>query len=425
MIPLPTELLESIIDNLHDKPTLLSCALVGKAWVSASQRGVFTKLVLKAPSSQHEDFEELFEAYLAANKRLLLIFDENPRIPTYIRSLELLQFDKFERTRLPVIPQVNSEEFHASTARVISRLSNVENLLFLSVNWAQFSPVLKAAVVNLFSAPSITRVTLSMIAIPKFAELASLLGCIKNLKALKVSFLTCTDWDVPVPEESLEEDNALISMNPAPPKSIHLDQLLHFHSVNVRSFAAWFQQPSCPIEIQNLQSLQIHRSITFDYQGTAFMLELVGNSLRELELHGPFRSIHSNIVHLGYTPDLRSLSLVNVHQTDTYTPVPWIQSLFEPLLRLNQKTYPLQSLTIHLYADHSDPLSTHQWDEWSQIDALLAAPVFFPLEAVNIILIYEHSIVVKEKLTERFSLLAGLGKLRVEMPLRERRIRSV
>ncbi|KAF9061465.1 hypothetical protein BDP27DRAFT_360255 [Rhodocollybia butyracea] len=73
-------------------------------------------------------------------------------------------------------------------------------------------------------------------------------------------------------------------MNPAPPKSIHLDQLLHFHSVNIRSFAAWFQQISAVATD--------HRSIKFDHQGTAFMLELVASSLRELDLHGPFRNRH-------------------------------------------------------------------------------------------------------------------------------------
>lgn len=167
----------------------------------------------------------------------------------------------------------------------------MKSLLVLSVGWAQLSPELKAALVNVLSAQLVTRLTLTMFAIPKFAELASLLGCVRNLKVLKVSFVTCTDWDIPksVPETSSDQDNAL-AINPAPPRSIHLDELLHFHSVSVRAFKDWFQQESCPIEVQNLRSLQIHRSATFDYQGTAFMLQHVGGNLRELELYGPFRT---------------------------------------------------------------------------------------------------------------------------------------
>lgn len=308
-IPLPNELVDSILDNLYfDKPTLLNCALVGKAWTPSSQRGIFQRIVLESPNPHHEDYAELCEAYIKSNDGLIRLFNNNPRLASYVRFLELRNFDR----PIPYSARLmyNQEAIHDSTAILVRLFTNLDSLSLFRMNWIALSPFLQSALGGLFRDPEtrMTRVTLALFAIPRFEELVGLLGGLRCLRALKVSFLNCTDWEVPEGRDGdnsrsksesfsgleSEEDGTSMMISttsvPPPPRSIHLDQLLHFHQVHLRSFTTWLQQDSCPFEVRNLRSLQIHRSETpFDFGGTAFMLQYVGDSLRELELLGPYR----------------------------------------------------------------------------------------------------------------------------------------
>ncbi|KIK70103.1 hypothetical protein GYMLUDRAFT_213194 [Collybiopsis luxurians FD-317 M1] len=289
--PLPNELIECILDNLyHDKATLLNCALVGKAWVPRSQKGLFQRIVIEAPNSHHEDYVTLATAFLAAYERLLAIYDAKPHLATYARTLELRQYEKPSRT---VDAKELQETLQTCTAKVIQRLTNITNLSILRLNWSQINPPMRAALTGVFQIPSVVRVSLSLFAIPTFAELASLLSHVTHLKVLKITFLACHNWDIPLPPSPADDSNPdvrSISTSPPPPRSIHLDELVHLHLVNIRAFTAWFQKDWCPFQVSNLHSLHLHRSATFDYHGTAFMLESIGENLKELELQGPYQS---------------------------------------------------------------------------------------------------------------------------------------
>jgi hypothetical protein len=424
--PLPNELIDAILDNLYlDKATLLNCALVGKAWVSSSQKGIWHAITLESPNSRHEDYVALTKAFLDSNMRLIEIFDTSPHIATYVRSLELRQFEKPSRT---LGAKYQYEALHASTAAVVERLTNIKNLTFFRLNWATLAPSLKIALAGAFKVPSVTRVTLSLFAIAKFAELTCLLSHVQHLKVLKITFLACSNWNVPespllklAEEEEEGKDSGFKPARPVP-RSIRLDQLLHFHLVNVRAFTTWFQQDWCPFEVQNLHTLQLHRSTTVDYYGTAFMLQYIGANLRELELHGPFRSHQLDVLHLGYTPNLESVKLINVQQTDTYSPVPWILSLFEPLLNADRKKFFLRRLTIDLNIEHVDPMECHQqWDQWAAVDTLLAESEFSLLENVNINLLgVMHPVPTGLiwVLTKKLAFLENRKKLRVRIPIR-------
>ncbi|KAE9384983.1 hypothetical protein BT96DRAFT_1026737 [Gymnopus androsaceus JB14] len=95
--------------NLYsDKATLLKCALVGRAWVRSSQRGIFRQIIL--------DFSSItdIDGYLKTTERLVAVFDAQPRLASYVRSLELGGL-WFMETRLD-----------AATASVVQRLSNAE-----------------------------------------------------------------------------------------------------------------------------------------------------------------------------------------------------------------------------------------------------------------------------------------------------------
>jgi hypothetical protein len=50
MSPLPQELFDAIIDEIHDKETLKACALVGSSFLPPSQRKLFRKVRLGGSS---------------------------------------------------------------------------------------------------------------------------------------------------------------------------------------------------------------------------------------------------------------------------------------------------------------------------------------------------------------------------------------
>ncbi|KAJ3781986.1 hypothetical protein GGU10DRAFT_319342 [Lentinula aff. detonsa] len=402
VFPVPREIVDCILDNLYlDKATLLSCALVGKAWGLSAQRGIFQHITLELPIMQHEEFDELARAYNKRNEQLIGFFERKPYLASHVQTFELKQFGKLSRNG----SRDKKEILYVSTTQVVERLCNVQSLLLSRGNWDSLSPQLREALKHLFSAPSLSRISISLFAISSFNEFASLLSQVSHLRMLKLHFLYCNNWDVPTSSQN------------HPPRSIQLDQLLYLHSVNTRAFAAWFQQDSCPLEVRNLRTLQIYSKLT-DYEGTAPMLQSIGANLQrlELELQGPHGSQDSTLVHLGFTPNLSSITLANVQQTDIYSPIPWIVCLFEP----NQNYDRLRQLTINLYTDHVNILETHRWDEWTTVDRLLAERRFASLETVKIELLGSPILAscdVKEVLTGKMPFLRSSGKLQVETPI--------
>ncbi|KAE9388008.1 hypothetical protein BT96DRAFT_1004581 [Gymnopus androsaceus JB14] len=163
MIELPNELVDCILDNLvFDTATLLSCALVERAWVQSSQRGIFRHIILELPSARHENFSTLVNSYLT--RRLDALFSEKPHLASYVH--------------------------------VVQRLSNLRHLSLLVVNWDILSPLLKTALTAVFRAPSLTQISLARFDISAFAELASLLSSSVHLKVLDASVVS-EHWDVP------------------------------------------------------------------------------------------------------------------------------------------------------------------------------------------------------------------------------------
>ncbi|KAE9397853.1 hypothetical protein BT96DRAFT_995413 [Gymnopus androsaceus JB14] len=249
-----------------------------------------------------------------------------------------------------------------ATASLVQRLSNVKKLKFHRVEWKPLSPLLKAAL-NKICEASVTQFCAMVFYVPTFVEFASLLTRMRNLKVLDVD-LRCNDQIVPNSLSELEIEEASL-----PPR--------------------------------NMATLQ--------YFGT---------NLRELTLYGcPAGNQALNVAHL---PNLRCLSLLHVYQTETHSPVPWIQALFEPLLNLDGNLCPLQRLAIGLVIGHpqSNSLQPHQWYPWAAVDMLLGKPEFASLKTVELKLargILEEVPGISKVLSERLPLLEGLGKLVVQI----------
>ncbi|KAJ3813038.1 hypothetical protein F5876DRAFT_74299 [Lentinula aff. lateritia] len=404
---LPHELIECILENLHhEKSTLINCALIGKAWALSAQRGIFQHIVLQLPNQHHEDFEELATAYTARNEQLLELFNRNPYLTSCVRTLELKQFSHGSRRA----SHSSNRMTYASTTRVVEQLSNVKKLTLARCDWETFTPELKTAVTDVFKTSSLTAVSLSHFSITSFNQLASLLSQSSCLSVLKIDFLHCHNGDAPAPIAN------------CPPRSIQLDQRLHFRFVNMRTFVTWFQQDTCPLEIRNLQTLHIHIRHTTapDYEDTAFLLQYIGSNLQELELQVPPWNPHSTLVHLGYTPNLRSVTLLRIQQTELHSPVPWILYLFKSIENSDDcKSILLRHLTIQLDVEYSDEVMIHRWDKWGAVDTLLARPTFASLQTVKFELLGVSSLAssgVETILSINLPFLQSSNKLQVQIP---------
>lgn len=148
---LPNELVDCILENLYfDTETLLNCALVGRAWVSPAQRGIFRQVVLHDNTS-----------YLKATLRLDALFDAKPHLAAYVQLLELRWFMPLYRHH-----QQQPSDLHIANANIVQRLSNVKKLLFFRVDWTILFPVLKEALAKICMAPSVTQVSLIHLKIP-------------------------------------------------------------------------------------------------------------------------------------------------------------------------------------------------------------------------------------------------------------------
>lgn len=235
MESLPNELLDCIIKNLYsDTFSLLSCALVGRAWVRSSQREIFRDIVLSFPLHAISR-----DAYLNTTRKLVASFNSTPRLVTYVRFLELQYFLNLHE---------NLDELHAATANVIQQLSSLNHLKFRNIRWAYLSPMLKAALARLLRTPSLTEVSFWGLYNISLAEVTSLLNRMpRQLKSLHLLAIVFEHSDQEI-DEATEQDDL-------PPKTIKLERLTLGCSHMTELFMDWFRKDTCPFEVRSIVNI--------------------------------------------------------------------------------------------------------------------------------------------------------------------------
>ncbi|KAE9382767.1 hypothetical protein BT96DRAFT_1010062 [Gymnopus androsaceus JB14] len=108
-------------------------------------------------------------------------------------------------------------------------------------------PLLREALYDIFSIPSLTRVTIQRFHFSNFVELASLLSHATYLKVLAVESIYCADTDLPL---------SLDLITNRPPRSIKLNEFVVTTSAFM-SLIPWFKQETCPFNVQDLNNLCI------------------------------------------------------------------------------------------------------------------------------------------------------------------------
>lgn len=273
---LPNELVDCILYYLYfDRATLLRCALVGRAWVRSSQRGIFRSIALEFPHPRQKHYYAPYMD-LKVTTHLIALFDEKPHLASYVRALELQDYVR----KSPTLTVGDQDAVHASTTQVIQRLTSLNELSFTNVNWNSLSPLLKNALINRFSG-AVTQLSFTSFSINEFSQLTSLLDHVINLKVLRVENLHC-----------VYHDRSVSNPRGSPlPRSIQLDKLVLGRG-NM-PLVTWMQQESCPFGLQRLQSLRISPTLLKSQMSALMLQQHVGDSITKLHFQcmRPFATI--------------------------------------------------------------------------------------------------------------------------------------
>ncbi|KAK0488614.1 hypothetical protein IW261DRAFT_1440535 [Armillaria novae-zelandiae] len=178
--PLPQELIDNIIDHLHnDNISLLNCALVCRAWLSTSRLHLFAKIHLHVPLP-------FIDAPLASRKfsRLLRLLYKHTELISYIHELQI----HFECGG----PNPESGFFAAdaddmllpSLLTTFTHVRHFELSSNLGASWDSLPPRVLHAIDAVVRQPSITYVRLSSWVFDSWKTIASLFRHSQNLRGL-------------------------------------------------------------------------------------------------------------------------------------------------------------------------------------------------------------------------------------------------
>lgn len=262
---LPNELIEVVLEHLYfDTPALLNSALVGRAWVYPSQRGIFRKLVIEplynVPWPRRE--QVLIQSLLNINAILA-----DPRLASYVHSLEI-------HCIIQTLSTLDRVTLDAAIASIVQRLPNVKKLSLKRVVWKALSPLLKEALTDMLKLPSLKQLSLGwFMRTCSFTEVSSLLYNATHLKVLSIVGLDIWNFQAGVDLEGMSAT-----------RPIRLDRLYFspsFSSMYVHHLLAWLQQDHCPLDVRELRSLCIG---TNGRSSLVELLQFLGTNLRKLEL---------------------------------------------------------------------------------------------------------------------------------------------
>ncbi|ESK96260.1 hypothetical protein Moror_7250 [Moniliophthora roreri MCA 2997] len=401
---LPFELVIQVLtcfDPRDDKDTLYKCAIAHSSWTPVAQSMLFHELTLQAVSPHHENHILLSEQSVRSLETLSHCLEVRPHLLDYIQDLRIKNLE--QNLRDGARHQWNQE--NDVIARVLRKLTNVKSLSIFRLGYAAVSESMRESIRHIFQLPSLTSLKVTWTIFPSFTQFLSMFSTPRNLTHVHL-------WSVRFTElRQINENTGAIS---TAPKSIRI-QDLHLHLVLLKPFVAWFEMPQCPIDLSGMKTLRLHRSSMYDPESTATLLKSAGDSLVNLELEGPYRATESEQVHLGHTPNIQTLALINLQQTQTYDPIQWILSLFKPVTRSL-----LRSVRFELYIE----LPSHKfWACWKPVDVLFASSGFECLEEVLLVVSSpEEPIEPKSKIEEGFPRLMEKGVMRVKTVHREKEL---
>ncbi|GLB45006.1 hypothetical protein LshimejAT787_1900840 [Lyophyllum shimeji] len=395
---LPQELVDHIIDHLHDDPvTLNSCALVCHAWLPTSRLHIFSKVSLKVtPAAGHLTPSELC-------KRLHRLFTASPSIICYVRELEVLEGSPLGGQTAPQAASggnrsttwVTTECTFPHLLRMFTHLKRLEfGAHPTTLHWAMLPPSLQSAIRHVFSLRTLTFVRLKSWSFTHSRELAGLLGSARNLQGLALVSVCVTGEpsmpgaiiDVPSAEDLAESPEVPVDEGVISPRRSRLE----FLTMEYVDAGNWLLSPRSTMDLQGLRELRVAHFE--DLPAVERLLARTGISLEHFHFKTGILDVYP--FDLSINANLRSIKLT---LEDPPLALRWVQTLLKSISPTNV----LEHISLEFFTDLKQMV-----DGWAELDSLLLRPELSGLRQVEFGLFTLSTSAEFARVTEE---LAGLG----------------
>jgi len=294
--PLPQELVDHVLDHLHDDPlTLSSCSLVCHSWLPTTRYHLFSTVAFR-PRLSDSPIGQPVELCPRLHEILLV----NPNLARYIRHLEIWEGapgahpSRCEMGYVIWIARETTLPLVLSKLKCLRRLELCGNV---NISYSEFSDTLRSALSNAFSLPSLVYLRVHNVSFPTSFSFVSMLSRLHSLRGLALSSVSFRDseplddfpGDLPSPPDSEDVFNQ-VDFNPSHALTRSSTSVLEFLTldfIDCDQLGAWLLGPHCPLQYHALRELRISHSQSTTMAST--LLRLAGVSLEHLHLKpGPW-----------------------------------------------------------------------------------------------------------------------------------------
>jgi hypothetical protein len=403
---LPPELIDDIIDHLHDFPSdLKNCALVCRAWLPSSHRHLFYCVAILQSQTQStaDRAQELHE-----------IIQNSPITAHYVRQFHFTPstFSKGQRgwhSEWSVLDKV--------LPQLLKAFTKLQLLSIERINWGELTPGLRKsfrAVLALLSLIDFRAVDLRLNKLEYFIGLIN-----PHLKRLTASVSQWSLFNYPVVlAQALDKEDKESKMLVDQPCR------LEFLSINCTpDLVDLLLQSKSFVDISNIHTLKA--SISKTMTDAVRLMRSIGPSLEHLTILEPHELsaafffflfvaltypdyvliqlgwIHPDTLDVGHHPNIKTLSL---HYPYHHEPPPYLKALLSHLAPLDIRRINLK------FAFTTDTDGA----DWKMVDHVLSSGNFAKLESVEIRINQRR---IRREVLTWFSSLHARGLLKVVVDL--------
>ncbi|KAL0960420.1 hypothetical protein HGRIS_005463 [Hohenbuehelia grisea] len=401
----PQELVDQILDYLHDSPNALkACSFVSRSWLRTCRIHLHRQLCLESPS-QPEDLPKF--------QRSCQLLASSPHLAPFIREFTL----RGDQAGLVAIDD--------SILSIFKMLHSLRVVGLERLNWVDHQSAFEL-LPQLVKSDSVVSIKLSYCRFSSYSDFLPLVGNSNSLRALSVSHCTMPDAAT---RDSLYEQDV-----PEVRKSL---RCLRLEGSEQQFICDFLLHPLSPVSVESLSELHLSTPIDQNFAVAGKILHTAGPALDSFnfDFTGELPTIPP---HFGLT--LSSGSIAHEYTTMDLTQSTNLRKLYlrggsgrsamfagntavwsQALLTTAPSDSSLQEVTVCMRMDFVPLRGTHT-NRWVDIEALLLQPRFQYLRRLHIhiitgINIEEYPVVkfVSGEMEQMMSTLYEKGVLCVEM----------
>ena len=277
-IHLPQELVDHIIDHLHDNPLALSsCARVCRAWLPTSRLHFFAKISLKAASAHNGPAVPQERC-----KKLHAVLIRSPEIIYNIRELEICEGSPHHHhdhhPELSSTTWITTERTLTALFKMLTHLQRLDFSATSTLYWKLLPPTFQSALWTLLSLPTLTYIRLHSWVFPDLSSFASVLARCHNLNAFALSSTSiCNEGDPQLDQTPLATEDDVEGVRP-----ITRLEVLTLDYVTFGYLDYWLLGSHSLLDITSLRELRV--SHFRDATAIEKLLLTVGASLEHFHL---------------------------------------------------------------------------------------------------------------------------------------------